>query len=253
MCTFVPNLRRAADPGVHQWPGPGFEGPRPVLIMIHGGPAVHYSPGFSLLENYLLGELGIALVMPNASVVLTGYGRSYERLDDGRRRPDAVRDLVVLLDWIAKQPDLDASRVAVSGGSHGGYLALAATAQFGDRLRAGIDIAGVSSFETSLDHERPSAIDYWRLEYGDQPRSRNTAIFPSISPCCRTRTGSRNRCWSFIPKTTSASGSARPIKSSPPWNAPARWSGTFNSTARATTSNDESTQCTKYWRSRSCS
>ena len=61
----------------------GSKGARPVLVLIHGGPAAHYSPGFSLLENYLLGELGIALVMPNVRGS-TGYGRSYERLDDGR-------------------------------------------------------------------------------------------------------------------------------------------------------------------------
>ncbi len=64
----------------------------------------------------------------------TGFGRAYERLDDGRLRPDAVRDLGALLDWISTQPDLDSSRVAVSGGSHGGYLALAMLAQYGDRF-----------------------------------------------------------------------------------------------------------------------
>ena len=103
-------------------PGPRFPGRRPVLIMIHGGPASQYTPGCSLMENYLLGELGLALVMPNIRGS-TGYGHAFERLDDGRRRPDAVKDLGALLDWISSQPDLDASRVAVSGGSHGGYLA----------------------------------------------------------------------------------------------------------------------------------
>ena len=162
-------------------PDPSFAGPRPVLVMIHGGPAAQYSPGFSLLENYLLGELGIALVMPNIRGS-TGYGRSFERLDDGRRRPDAVRDLGALLDWISKQPDLDASRVAVSGGSHGGYLALAAMARYGDRLRAGIDVAGISDFETNMEHERPSAIDYWRVEYGDERDPETRRFLRSISP-----------------------------------------------------------------------
>ena len=74
--------------------------------MIHGGPASQYTPGCSLMENYLLGELGLALVMPNIRGS-TGYGRAFERLDDGRRRPDAVKDLAALLDWISSQPDLD--------------------------------------------------------------------------------------------------------------------------------------------------
>ncbi len=162
-------------------PGKKFDGRRPVLVLIHGGPAAHYSPGFSLLENYLLGELGVALVMPNIRGS-TGYGNTFERLDNGRRRPDAVRDLGALLDWISTQPDLDSSRVAVSGGSHGGYLALAAMAEFGDRLRAGIDIAGFSDFETSLKDERPSAIDYWRAEYGDERDPATREFLHSISP-----------------------------------------------------------------------
>jgi dipeptidyl aminopeptidase/acylaminoacyl peptidase len=162
-------------------PDPKFRGPRPVLVLIHGGPAAHYSPGFSLLENYLLGELGLVLVMPNIRGS-TGYGNNFERLDNGRLRPDAVRDLGALLDWISTQPDWDASRVAVSGGSHGGYLALAMMAEFGDRLRAGIDIAGFSDFETSLKDERPSAIDYWRAEYGDERDPETRKFMRSISP-----------------------------------------------------------------------
>jgi dipeptidyl aminopeptidase/acylaminoacyl peptidase len=55
----------------------------------------------------------------------TGYGRTYESLDDGHRREDVVKDIGALIDWIAAQPDLDASRVAVLGASYGGYVTLA--------------------------------------------------------------------------------------------------------------------------------
>ncbi len=165
-------------------PGPKFKGRRPVVVRVHGGPAAHYSPGFSLLENYLLGELGIAVVMPNIRGS-TGYGRSYEQLDNGRLRPNAVKDLGALLDWIGAQPDLDASRVGVRGASHGGYLSLAALAEFGDRLRCGIDIAGVSGLETSLQFERDSAIDYWRAEYGDERDPETREFLRSISPVTR--------------------------------------------------------------------
>ena len=162
-------------------PGPKFRGPSPVLILVHGGPAAQYQPGFSLLENFLLGELGVALVMPNIRGS-TGYGRSFEKLDDGRHRDDTVRDLGALLDWISTQPDLDATRVAVSGGSHGGYLVLAALVRYGDRLRAGIDIAGVSDFESTLKSEPASTIDYWRTEYGDERDPEMLRFLQSISP-----------------------------------------------------------------------
>ena len=90
-------------------------------------------------------------------------------------------------EWISTQPDLDASRVAVRGGSHGGYLALAAMAQFGDRIRCGIDIAGFSDFETSLRDERASAIDYWRAECGDERDPETREFLRSISPLSRAR------------------------------------------------------------------
>lgn len=162
-------------------PGPKFRRPSPVLVIVHGGPAAQYRPGFSLLENYLLGELGVTLVMPNIRGS-TGYGRSFEKLDDGRHRDDAVRDLGALLDWISTQPDLDATHVAVSGGSHGGYLALAALVRYGDRLLAGIDISGVSDFESSLKSEPASTIDYWRTEYGDERDPEMLSFLRSISP-----------------------------------------------------------------------
>jgi dipeptidyl aminopeptidase/acylaminoacyl peptidase len=168
-------------PAYIRHPAPRFIGPRPVLVIIHGGPEAQYRPGFSLLENYLLGELGIALVMPNVRGS-TGYGRSYERLDDGLRRVDALRDLSALLDWIATRPDLDASRVAVLGGSHGGYLSMAALAAYGDRLRAGIAIAGLSDFESTLKQKPASEIDYWRVEYGDERDPETLRFLRSISP-----------------------------------------------------------------------
>ena len=49
--------------------------------------------------------------------------------------------------------------------------------EHGDRLRAGIDIAGLSDFRTSLEQERPSALDYWRVEYGDERDPDTRALF----------------------------------------------------------------------------
>src|SRR5262249_42727555 len=100
-------------------PGPKFPGRRPVLIDLHGGPEAQFRPGFLGRDNFFLNELGIALIFPNVRGS-AGYGLSYLRLDNGRRREDAAKDVGALLDWIGRQPDLDASRVAVRGGSYGG-------------------------------------------------------------------------------------------------------------------------------------
>ena len=86
-----------------------------------------------------------------------GYGKSYLKLDNGKLREDAVKDIGALLDWIAAQPDLDASRVGVIGGSYGGFMSLATQTQYNDRIKAGIDIVGISNFVTFLRNTRTIA------------------------------------------------------------------------------------------------
>ncbi len=110
--------------GFYYRPAATFSGRRPVVIDIHGGPESQSLPGFQGRENHLLTELGVALIYPNARGS-TGYGKSFTKLDNGAKRLDAVRDIGGLLDWIARQPDFDSSRVMVTGGSYGGYMTLA--------------------------------------------------------------------------------------------------------------------------------
>lgn len=159
------------------YPGEG-EGPRPVVIDIHGGPEaqarLRSSP--SPLQSQ-----GITLITPNVRGS-TGYGRSFAALDDGYRREDAVRDIGALLDWIALQPDLDESRVAVTGGSYGGYMVLASLVHFGARIRCGVDIVGVSNFVTFLENTADYRRDLRRAEYGDERIPEMRAFLESISP-----------------------------------------------------------------------
>src|SRR5690606_11332458 len=103
---------------------PRGEGPFPVMVSIHGGPESQSRPWLSGLTQYLVVERGIAVIAPNVRGS-DGYGKTYLGLDDGMRREDSVKDIGALLDWIGTQSDLDASRVAVYGGSYGGYMVLA--------------------------------------------------------------------------------------------------------------------------------
>ncbi|QDV33510.1 S9 family peptidase [Tautonia plasticadhaerens] len=161
-----------------------FPGPRPVLIDLHGGPQAQARPSFLGPESYLVNELGLALIVPNVRGS-SGYGLSYLRLDDGERREDAVRDVGALLDWVADQPGLDADRVAVRGGSYGGYLVLAALSRFGDRIAAGIDVAGISDFQSFMDDQPELRLDLLRLEFGDERDPRVQRYFRDISPLRR--------------------------------------------------------------------
>ncbi|MCY3810890.1 MAG: S9 family peptidase [Gammaproteobacteria bacterium] len=160
---------------------PSQAGPHPVIVNIHGGPEGQARPGFSPSTQFYLNELGAAVIFPNVRGS-AGYGKSYLRLDNGRAREDSVRDIGALLDWIAEQPDLDADRVAVMGGSYGGYMVLASLVHYGDRLRAGVERVGISNFVTFLENTQPYRQDLRRAEYGDERDPDMRAFLESISP-----------------------------------------------------------------------
>lgn len=163
---------------VYRPPGPG---PHPVLISIHGGPESQSRPTFSSTAQYYVNELGAAVIYPNVRGS-SGYGKTWLKLDNGRLREDSVRDIGALLDWIATQPDLDADRVAVSGGSYGGYMVLAALVHYGDRLKAGVERVGISNFVTFLENTQPYRQDLRRVEYGDERDPEMRAFLESIAP-----------------------------------------------------------------------
>jgi dipeptidyl aminopeptidase/acylaminoacyl peptidase len=146
---------------------PEGDGPFPVVINIHGGPEAQSQPVFSPQVQYLVRELGVAVLVPNVRGS-SGYGKDYLLLDNATRREDSVRDIGALLDWIDGQPELDASRVGVQGGSYGGYMVLASMIHYDDRLRAGIDVVGISDFRTFLANTEDYRRDLRRAEYGDE-------------------------------------------------------------------------------------
>ncbi len=158
-----------------------FKGPRPVLILIHGGPESQAKIGFLTRYNYLLGELGITLIQPNVRGS-DGFGKSFLKLDDGLLREDSVKDIGALLDWIASQPDLDAKRVMVAGGSYGGYMSLAVSTTYAERIVGAIDSVGISHFVTFLERTESYRRDLRRVEYGDERIPEMRAFMEKIAP-----------------------------------------------------------------------
>jgi dipeptidyl aminopeptidase/acylaminoacyl peptidase len=158
-----------------------FSGRRPVVIDIHGGPESQERPGFIGRDNYFTNELGVALLYPNVRGS-SGYGKSFLKLDDAERRGDSVKDIGALLDWIAARPDLDPARVLVTGGSYGGYMTLAVATQYGDRIRAAVDVVGISNLVTFLQNTEAYRRDLRRVEYGDERDPRMREILERLSP-----------------------------------------------------------------------
>ena len=158
-----------------------FTGKRPVIIDIHGGPEGQFRPVFLGRANYYLNELGVAMIFPNVRGS-TGYGKTFLKLDNGFLREDSVKDIGALLDWIATQPDLDKDRILVTGGSYGGYMSLAVATHYSDRIRAAIDIVGISNFVTFLEKTEGYRRDLRRVEYGDERDPKMREFLLKISP-----------------------------------------------------------------------
>lgn len=160
---------------------PQTPGPHPVVISIHGGPESQYRPYFSSTIQSYVREMNVAVIAPNVRGS-NGYGKSFLQKDNGRLREDSVKDIGALLDWIELQDDLDSSRVAVMGGSYGGYMVLASMVWYGDRLAAAVDSVGISNFVTFLENTQAYRQDMRRVEYGDERDPQMRSFLEQISP-----------------------------------------------------------------------
>jgi dipeptidyl aminopeptidase/acylaminoacyl peptidase len=162
-------------------PAAKFTGKRPVLVVIHGGPEGQSQPTFLGRTNYYLNEMGIAVIVPNVRGS-TGYGKAFTQLDNGFKREDTYKDINALFDWIAARPDLDAARVAVTGGSYGGHMTLAISTFYSDRIRCSVDIVGMSNLVTFLEHTEAYRRDLRRAEYGDERDPKMREFLERIAP-----------------------------------------------------------------------
>ena len=158
-----------------------FTGKRPVIIDIHGGPEEQYRPGFGYIDNYYMYELGVVKIFPNVRGS-TGYGKAFINLDNGLLRNNSVKDIGALLDWIKKQPELDADRVMVQGVSHGGYMALSVAANYSDRIRAALSDSGPSNLVPFIENTAGWRRDLQRQEYGDERDPKTKEYLERIAP-----------------------------------------------------------------------
>jgi dipeptidyl aminopeptidase/acylaminoacyl peptidase len=135
----------------------------PVVIVVHGGPEARFAPRYDPFIIRLVAE-GIAVVAPNVRGS-AGWGRRFVSLDDRRLRLNSVRDLTAVHASLAAR-GVDATRIAVMGGSYGGYMTLAALAFHPDLWAAGIATVGISSLVTFLENTSPYRRRVREVEYG---------------------------------------------------------------------------------------
>ena len=158
-----------------------FPGKRPVIVNIHGGPEGQFRPAFLGRNNYLINELGCALVFPNVRGS-TGYGKTFVNLDNGFLRENSYKDIDALLDWVGTQPGLDAGRIMVTGGSYGGHMTLAVSTFYAAKIRCSVDVVGMSNLRTFLEHTESYRRDLRRVEYGDERDPKIAGFLDRIAP-----------------------------------------------------------------------
>ena len=147
----------------------------PVVVNVHGGPESQSRPAFAPVTQYLL-HRGYAVFFPNVRGS-TGYGKSYTHLDDVRLRMDSVKDLAHAAYWLRERGH---GRVAVMGGSYGGFMVLGALTEYPELWSAGADIVGIANLVTFLEHTGSYRRRLREPEYGSLEEDRE--FLKSISP-----------------------------------------------------------------------
>ncbi len=158
-----------------------FPGKRPVRVDFHGGPEGQSTVRFMGRGNYLLNEMGVAILLPNVRGS-SGYGKTFIDLDNGFKRKDSVKDGGAFLQWVGSHPRLDANRILVAGGSYGGYMSLATAVDYSPLIRGAIDVVGISNFVTFLNNTESYRRDLRRVEYGDEREPKMREFHEKIAP-----------------------------------------------------------------------
>lgn len=158
-----------------------FTGRRPVIVNIHGGPEAQFRPGFIGRNNFLLSEMGVAILFPNVRGS-SGYGKTFLKLDDGDKREDSYKDAESLYKWLKTRPEIDGERIMVTGGSYGGHMTLVSATHHSGLIRCALAVVGMSSLVTFLENTEGYRRDLRRVEYGDERIPKMREFLNRIAP-----------------------------------------------------------------------
>jgi dipeptidyl aminopeptidase/acylaminoacyl peptidase len=162
-------------------PAPGADkgdGPPPVIVYPHGGPESQTRASFNALFQYFL-QAGYAVLAPNVRGS-TGYGVRYMNLDNTVKRMDSVKDLAHAAHWLRDEKRGDPKRLAVYGGSYGGFMVLAQVCFYPELWAAGIDVVGICNWVTFLEKTGAYRRAHREAEYGNLREHRE--FLEKISP-----------------------------------------------------------------------
>lgn len=150
----------------------------PMIMVVHGGPEGQERPLFTSLYQYFVSR-GFAVLAPNIRGS-SGYGKRYLALDNASKRWDALKDIEVFAKWAGTQPAINPKKLAIFGGSYGGFAVLAMLVHYPDTFSAGVDMFGIADFKTFLANTAPFRRPLRIAEYGDPVK--DSEFLDAISP-----------------------------------------------------------------------
>jgi dipeptidyl aminopeptidase/acylaminoacyl peptidase len=150
----------------------------PVIVYPHGGPESQTRTNFNPVFAYFLNR-GYAVFAPNVRGS-SGYGTQFMNMDNVRKRMDSVKDLAHGAFWLRDSGRVDGQRMAIYGGSYGGFMVLAAITNYPDLYAAAVDAVGIANWVTFLQHTGAYRRAAREAEYGSLTHDRE--FLESISP-----------------------------------------------------------------------
>jgi dipeptidyl aminopeptidase/acylaminoacyl peptidase len=154
---------------------PDTRGPTPAVLYPHGGPEGQSRPVFASAHLAALVHRGVALVVPNIHGS-TGYGRKWQAAIHQDWGGIDLRDLRAVSTWMTKQKEFDRSRLAVYGGSYGGFATLLCVTQIPDVWRCAVDVFGVANLVTMIENAQPNWRRFLARWIGDVDRDREKLV-----------------------------------------------------------------------------
>lgn len=158
----------------------------PALVWVHGGPGGQSRQNFSSFLQYLVNHGYAILAVNNRGS--SGYGKSFYQMDDLNHGDKDLKDCVEGKNWLAQQPEIDADKIGIIGGSYGGYMTMAALTYTPEEFAVGVNLFGVTNWIRTLRSIPPwweSFKDALYKELGD-PNSADSVRLRKISPLFHT-------------------------------------------------------------------
>ena len=157
----------------------GYEGARPLVYYVHGGPQGQERPNFAWFSMPLIQTLtleGFAVFVPNARGS-TGYGMDYmKRVDHDWGGQDRLDHVHAMTEVLPADERVDVSRAAVIGRSYGGFMTLTLAGRHPDLWSGAVDMFGPYDLLTFMDRIPPTWKPYFELAIGHPDRDRDFLV-----------------------------------------------------------------------------